>query len=111
MSSECVFCKIVAGDLPAQILAQNTEVIVIKDINPRTLFHYLIIPKKHIRDLSCLTSDDRHIAASLLMMAQELSQQDPKAREFRLVSNNGASVGQVVFHIHLHFLAGKVLSE
>ena len=110
MKNDCVFCKIIVGDIPAQVVAENTEVLVIKDINPRAPLHYLIIPKKHVPDLSCLTADDRQMAASLLMMAQELSRQDPHAREFRLVSNNGATVGQVVFHIHLHFLAGKVLS-
>jgi histidine triad (HIT) family protein len=110
MSRECLFCKIVAGELPAQVVAENAEVLVIKDINPRTPFHYLIIPKKHVSDLGDLIPEDRQMAGSLLMMAQELSQQDPRLREFRLVSNNGASVGQVVFHIHLHFLAGKVLS-
>jgi len=110
MNKDCVFCKIIAGDIPAQIVAENAEVIVIKDINPRAPLHYLIIPKKHISDIRALVPDDHHLAGSLLMMAQELSQQDPNAREFRLVSNNGATVGQVVFHIHLHFLAGKVLS-
>ncbi len=110
MKSDCVFCKIIAGDIPAQVVAENAEVIVIKDINPRAPLHYLIIPKKHVPDISYLTPDDHQLAGSLLMMAQELSQQDPNAREFRLISNNGATVGQVVFHIHLHFLAGKVLS-
>ena len=110
MNSDCVFCKIIAGDIPAQVVAENAEVIVIKDINPRAPLHYLIIPKKHVRDIGCLTPDDRQLAGSLLMMAQELSQQNPHAREFRLVSNNGATVGQVVFHIHVHFLAGKDLS-
>ncbi len=110
MKNECVFCKIIAGDMPAQIVAENAEVIVIKDISPRAPLHYLIIPKKHVPDIRSLAPDDRHLAGSLLMMAQELSEQDPHAREFRLVSNNGATVGQVVFHIHIHFLAGKVLS-
>jgi histidine triad (HIT) family protein len=108
MNKECVFCKIIAGDVPAQIVAENAEVIVIKDISPRAPLHYLIIPKKHISAISCLSPEDRPLAGALLMMAQELSQQDPKAREFR--SNNGPTVGQVVFHIHIHFLAGKVLS-
>ena len=90
-------------------MAENAEVIVIKDINPRAPLHYLIIPKKHITDISCLAPDDRQLAGSLLMMAQELSQQDLNAREFRLLNNNGPTVGQVVFHIHFHFLAGRIL--
>jgi histidine triad (HIT) family protein len=109
MNEECVFCMIIAGNIPAQVVAENADVLVIKDIAPRAPVHYLIIPKKHIRDIGCLTSDDRQLAGSLLMMAQQLSQQNSIAREFRLVNNNGATVGQVVFHIHIHFLAGKDL--
>ena len=110
MSKECVFCKIVAGALPAHVIAQDEDVVVIKDINPRAPIHYLILPKKHVADLGRLEAGDHKLAGSLLMMAAKLSHQEPEAREFRLVSNNGATAGQVVFHVHLHFLAGKEFS-
>ena len=110
MAKECIFCKIVAGSLPAQIVAQNEDVMVIKDINPRAPIHYLILPKKHVADIGKFEPGDHKLAGDLLMMATKLSLQEPKAREFRLVSNNGTTAGQIVFHIHLHFLAGEEFS-
>jgi len=110
MEKDCIFCKIVAGHLPAHVVAESQDVLVIKDIHPRAPIHYLIIPRKHVVHLGHLAAEDQDVAASLLMMAQRLSQQDERAREFRLVSNNGATAGQEVFHTHLHFLAGKDFS-
>ena len=106
----CIFCKIISGTISSSFIAQNDHVIVIKDISPKTPFHFLIIPKKHIADVSCLTADDKDTAAAILLMAQELSQSHESLREFRLVSNNGVTIGQSVFHIHFHFLAGTHLS-
>lgn len=107
---DCVFCKILRQEITAEIVASNDTVFVIRDIAPKAPLHFLIIPKKHIADISALTAQDQKIAADLLLMAQNLSSVIPGAQEFRLVSNNGASIGQSVFHIHLHFLAGKKLS-
>jgi histidine triad (HIT) family protein len=108
---DCSFCKIITESKPDIILAENEDVVAIKSRTPCAPVHYLIIPKKHIVDLSCLTKADRQLAASLLMMAQELSHQDLKNRQFRLVNNNGSLVGQTVFHAHFHFLSGKVLPD
>lgn len=107
---DCIFCKIINKEIPAKIITENDNVIVIQDIAPKTPIHYLIIPKKHIQDISYLEPKDKDIAGDLLLMAKQLSEADPKAKSFRLVSNNGKSVGQTVFHIHLHFCAGKELS-
>ncbi len=106
----CIFCKIISGTIPSSFIAQNDHVIVIKDISPKTPSHFLIIPKKHIADVSCLTADDREYASAILLMAQQLSHSNESLREFRLVSNNGTTMGQSVFHIHFHFLAGAHLS-
>lgn len=106
---DCVFCKIINGEIPAKIIAENDNVIVIQDIAPKTPIHYLIIPKKHIQDVAYLEPEDKLLAGELLLMAKQLSEADPKAKDFRLVSNNGKGVGQSVFHIHLHFCAGKEL--
>jgi len=111
MSEEnCVFCKIINKELPAHFIAENENVIVIKDITPKAPVHFLIIPKKHIVDVSQLTPQDRDYAADIVMMAQQLSEADSKQKSFRLVSNNGALVGQSVFHIHFHFLAGTTMA-
>lgn len=105
MHTNCIFCKIIAQEIPAQVIAQNESVLVIKDINPQAPIHYLIIPKQHIADISVLPVDGLQVAGSLLLMAQELSLK-PGCDQFKLVSNNGPRAGQVVFHIHIHFLAG-----
>jgi len=105
----CIFCKIIRGDAPAEVIAENDSVIVLKDIFPKAPIHYLIIPKKHIADVGKLLPEDKECAADILMMAQKLSEMDAKQKNFRLINNNGASVGQSVFHIHFHFLSGSAM--
>lgn len=107
----CIFCKIIARQIPSDIITETDDIIVIKDIRPKTSIHYLIIPKKHISDIQSLDSKDVSIAGNIIMMAQKLSSQLPSSQAFRLVSNNGSDVGQVVFHIHFHFLAGNKMSD
>ena len=107
MNTHCIFCKIINKEIPAQIIAENDNILVIKDIAPTAPIHYLIIPKKHFADVTHLTEKDRDYAADILLMAKQLSDADPKAKSFRLINNNGASVGQSVFHIHVNFCAGK----
>mgnify|MGYP000701639272 CR=1 FL=1 len=102
---DCIFCKIVSGDMKSQIVDADDSVIVIKDIHPQAPVHYLIIPKKHVRDLSDL--DDPVVAADILLMANKLANQLPGDRACKLISNNGRDAGQSVFHFHMHFLSGK----
>ena len=106
-ATDCIFCKIISGEIPSSIIEQNDYVIVIKDISPRAPIHYLIIPKKHIPDLRSLQECDKDIASEMLFMTKKLSEKLPAQGEFKLVMNNGASVGQCVFHAHMHFLVGK----
>ncbi len=110
MIHECIFCKIIARTIPSDIILETDSIIVIKDIHPKAPIHYLIIPKKHVPDIQSLHKEDHCIAQDIFAAAQQLSTQLPQDQSFRLVSNNGASVGQVVFHIHIHFLAGKQFS-
>jgi diadenosine tetraphosphate (Ap4A) HIT family hydrolase len=107
----CIFCKILSQEIPSTIIAQNELVIAIKDIAPKAPVHYLIIPKKHIRDIQSLEKEDASYAAAMLLMAQELSMQLPQGGAVKLVMNNGAQAGQSVFHLHCHFLSGKVMLE
>jgi histidine triad (HIT) family protein len=109
--SSCVFCKIIAREIPAKIVAETDNAIAVHDIAPRAPIHYLIIPKKHMTDVRTIESHDASIAADLFTMAQDLAKTIPGSSDFRLVINNGAGVGQSVFHLHLHFLAGKVMSD
>jgi len=110
-NQQCVFCKIIAGTIPATIIAQNDAVIVINDIAPKAPIHYLIIPKKHHKDLVELTSQDFATAGKLVAMAAQIAQKLEGNKSFKLISNNGAGVGQSVFHAHIHFLAGKQMTD
>ena len=101
----CVFCKIIDQKIPATIIAENEHVIAIKDINPKAPIHYLIIPKKHLSDITAFDDSDLNLAGHMVLMAKQLSQQLSGSHAFKLVVNNGADAGQIVFHSHFHFLA------
>jgi histidine triad (HIT) family protein len=107
----CIFCRIVLREIPSKIIRESEQVVVLQDIAPKAPIHFLIIPKKHIRDLSSCDSQDGSVLSEILMMAQTLSKEVPGAENFKLLVNNGHSAGQRVFHLHFHFLAGKVFSE
>jgi histidine triad (HIT) family protein len=106
--SDCVFDKIVAGQIPSAIVFQDESVLAFKDINPKAPTHILIIPKKHIASVNDLTKEDLPLVGHLLEVAKIVaSQQGLKA--YKLVINTGADAGQVVMHLHIHLLGGKKL--
>ncbi len=107
----CVFCKIIAQEIPATIIAQNDECIVIKDRAPKAPIHYLIIPRKHISQLAAVEEEDASVMAAIGRMARHISQELPGSQAFRFVINNGADAGQTVFHLHAHILAGKSMHD
>jgi len=111
MSDNCIFCKIINKVTPSTIIKENDDVIVIKDINPKAPVHYLIVPKKHFSDIRDLQDYNVILSGKLLLMAKELSHDLLDSQSFRLVSNNGKESGQCVFHFHIHFLAGKQMSD
>ena len=111
MQHDCIFCKIIEGQIPCQKIHESSELIVIKDIAPRAPIHYLVIPKKHIKNLKSAESEDENLLASMLLVTKELAKGLVEPQDFRLVSNNGSSVGQSVLHLHFHFLAGKQFCE
>jgi histidine triad (HIT) family protein len=103
----CIFCNVIAGKLPSTIIYEDSQALVIQDINPKAPIHYLIIPKQHIASIQELTLKDQKLAGHLLLLAKKIAKITPDASDFRLVINNGKKVGQLVFHLHIHFLAGK----
>lgn len=111
MNTGCVFCKIIERSIPSQIVKETDDIIVIKDIAPKAKIHYLIIPKKHIKDLQSIESSDCCLASKMLMMAKKLSDEIEEAKDFKIIMNNGYKAGQRVFHMHLHFIAGHNIPD
>lgn len=108
---DCLFCKIINGDIPADIVYQDDDVLGFKDVNPQAPTHVLFIPKKHIATVNDLETDDAQLAGKLYLAAKKVASDLGVADDgYRLVMNCNAGAGQTVFHIHLHMLAGRALS-
>ena len=107
--SDCLFCKIVARDIPADIVYEDEQVLVFKDIYPKAKVHLLLIPKQHIVSLAEL--DDSHAAlmGHMMTLLPKLAKQQGLDNGFRTIINTGSGGGQEVFHLHLHLLGGGKL--
>lgn len=106
--SECIFCKIANGDIPAQILYKDESVVAFKDVNPQAPVHILIIPRRHIPSISDLEDDDYDIVGHIFKVANKLAKDEDISEEgFRLVANCKERAGQTVCHIHFHLLGGR----
>lgn len=106
--SDCVFCKIIAGEIPSSKLYEDDELIAIRDINPLAPVHILLIPKKHVPTLMDLTESDMPILMKIAKVANELAKKEGLAeRGFRIMINVKEEGGQKIFHLHVHLLGGK----
>lgn len=104
---DCVFCKIIAGEIPSDKLYEDDRMIVIRDIEPKAKRHFLLIPKKHFKLLSEMTEADADDLGACLKMIPELSDLLGLEGGYRLVINQGDDAGQTVFHLHIHILTGQ----
>jgi len=107
--SDCLFCKIVDGKIPAKIVAENEHALAFRDINPQAPTHVLIIPRKHIPSLTDLTEGDAELVGRLALFAKEIAASEGLTQGWRAVFNVGPQAGQTVFHIHLHLIGGRPL--
>jgi histidine triad (HIT) family protein len=107
--SECIFCKIINKEIPSKIIDENDHVIVIEDIKPKTPIHYLIIPKIHVANINELKDTPEHdtIVLEMFKMIRKIAHNLHEPPAFNLVSNNGKQAGQLVLHMHWHFMSGK----
>jgi histidine triad (HIT) family protein len=105
-----IFTKIIQREIPAEILLENDDVIVIKDIAPAAPIHLLIITKKVISSLQMLKEEESFLLGAIVKAAQEMARQ-LDITDYRLLTNNGSEAGQSVFHLHFHMLAGKKLTH
>jgi len=106
---DCIFCRIVAGQIPSEIVHDDDQALAFQDINPQAPIHLLIIPKRHIDRLSSVTDQEQALAGYLLHLASRLAREKGIADEgFRLVVNSGPKAGQTVFHLHIHLMGGRM---
>ena len=104
---DCLFCKIVAGTIPARKLYEDDQVIAFHDIGPQAPVHFLVIPKKHIATLNDLNEEGKALAGHILYTAQRLANELGCAEGFRVVMNCNPLGGQTVYHIHMHVLGQR----
>ncbi len=110
MTGPCIFCRIIAGDIPGIFVYRDEHVAAFRDINPRAPVHVLVVPIEHIESLATLEAGRREIAGRLLQAAAEVARLEGVVeRGYRVVANTGPESGSEVAHLHLHVLAGRQL--
>ncbi|MEO9273413.1 MAG: histidine triad nucleotide-binding protein [Marinomonas sp.] len=108
---DCLFCKIVNGDIPATVLYEDDDVIAFEDIMPQAPTHFLVIPKRHISTLNDLTDDDAAVVGKLQITAAKVAKQKGISEEgYRVAMNCNEMGGQTVYHIHMHVLGGRQMT-
>lgn len=106
--TDCIFCKIVNGDIPATKVYEDEDVLAFRDLNPQAPVHVLVIPRKHIATTNDLQPDDAALVGKMYLAAQQIARDEGISESgYRTVINCNAEAGQTVFHIHLHLLGGR----
>jgi histidine triad (HIT) family protein len=107
IDSDCLFCKIVAKEVQAQVVLDRDDVLAFRDVNPQAPTHILVIPKEHVPSLEAVAGSQGPLLSSLVAAVNEVAREDGVAGGFRVVTNVGRAAGQSVDHLHLHVLGGR----
>ncbi len=111
-TSDCIFCKIAAGEIPAKLLYEDDEAIAFKDINPQAPVHVLIVPKRHVVTFGELGDGDGPLMVSMAKAARAVAASEGVLESgYRLLVNNGGDAGQEVLHLHMHLFGGRALGS
>jgi len=106
--SDCLFCKMITGEIKADVVFEDDDVLAFRDISPQAPVHVLVIPKKHISTINDLEPDNAALVGKMYLAAKQIAQQEGIAEDgYRAVMNCNAGAGQTVFHIHLHLMGGR----
>jgi histidine triad (HIT) family protein len=108
--AECVFCRIVAGDIPADVVHESGTTIAFRDLDPQAPTHVLVVPRTHQPNAAALAAAQPDVLVDLVNAAAAVAEQDGLADGYRLVLNTGRAAHQTVFHVHLHVLGGRSMS-
>ena len=106
----CLFCKIIAGEIPSTKVYEDETVYAFRDINPQAPTHVLVVPKTHIEDCNGITAENSAVIAHIFEVIPQIAQAEGLANGYRVVSNCGPDAGQTVQHLHFHILGGKPLA-
>ena len=106
MSDNCLFCKIIRGEIPAAKLYEDDDILAFRDIAPQAPVHFLVIPKKHLSGPAAVVAEDERVVGKLMRVGSEIAVQEGLTH-YRVVFNNGSQAGQTVFHLHMHILGGR----
>ena len=106
----CIFCKIIAGDIPSTKVYEDETVLAFRDIAPQAPTHILVIPKVHIEDCNGISAENSAIVAHIFEVIPQIAKEEGLTNGYRVVSNCGADAGQTVQHLHFHILGGKALT-
>ena len=107
---DCLFCKIVAGEIPSDLVYEDDDVVAFRDIAPRAPTHVLVVPRRHIADVHALGETDGPLLSALFGAVRRIADDAGLERGYRVVTNVGPESGQSVFHLHLHLLGGRPMS-
>ncbi len=108
--SNCLFCKIIAGDIPSTKVYEDETILAFRDINPQAPTHVLVVPKAHIADCNDVTAENSAVIAHIFEVIPQIAKAEGLANGYRVVSNCGSDAGQTVQHLHFHILGGKAMS-
>jgi histidine triad (HIT) family protein len=109
--TDCLFCRIVAGEIPSSKVYEDKDVLAFHDINPAAPVHFMIIPKRHVSSLEVCDESHRDILGKILLLAPKLAREQGLSDGFKTVINTGAGGGQLVMHLHVHVLGGGKLEH
>ncbi|MCL2392115.1 MAG: histidine triad nucleotide-binding protein [Oscillospiraceae bacterium] len=109
--SECIFCKIIAGEIPSQKVYENEYVYAFRDISPQAPVHILVVPKEHVESVANLSAENSYMVAKCFEAIAEVAKSEGLVEGFRVITNSGKAAGQTVFHLHFHLLGGKIMGE
>jgi histidine triad (HIT) family protein len=110
MATDCLFCKIVAGEIPADVVHETETTFAFRDINPQAPTHVIVVPREHHANAAELGTNAGALAGDVLAAAGEIAAAEGVSAGYRLVFNTGASAGQTVFHVHCHVLGGRPMT-
>lgn len=112
MSADCIFCRIIAGDIPGDFVYTDKEMVAFRDINPVASTHILVVPREHIESVPHLQPQHEGLVGRMVLRARAIAEEEGLAsRGYRLVVNNGPEGGQVVPHLHMHLIGGRRLKD